>query len=173
MTKSDKQQFAKAMTACYMAFDKQQDANQMAIFFDLLSDYDATSVCAAFRKHLTDPDRGRFFPKVADIIYQITGDTKQQAEKLDNQAELDWATILRCASRGAEPTSLQLEALAALRAIGGAHKVGYTLEKEIPFLKREFLATYKAIASASSEQLDESLPLYSLLVSKKNQVVIK
>jgi len=173
MTKNDKQEFAKAMTACYMAFDKHQDSNQMAIFFDLLSDYDVVSVCKAFRKHLTDADRGRFFPKPADIIYQITGTEKQQSESLESLAELEWCKIYSSASRGVEPVNITIEARYALRALGGVNKVGYTLEKDIPFLKREFIALVKSITGAKSDQLDKSLPLYSELINKKTQVAVE
>jgi hypothetical protein len=173
MTKNDKQEFAKAMTACYMAFDKQLDANQMGLYFEMLSDYNVNQVTQAFKAHMKDPDRGRFFPKIADVIYQIIGTEKQRSELQETTAELEWAKIYAAASNGAEPRNISVEARSALRSLGGVNKVGYTLEKDIPFLKREFMALHKSIVGCTSDQLDSSLPLYSELVSKKNQVAIK
>ena len=173
MTKNDKLEFAKAFTACYMAFDKDPNTEQMHVYFDLLSDYSVDDVCSAFRAHIKDPDRGRFFPKVADLVYQITGTEKQQGESLEQQAELQWAAIMRAATNGSEPVNISVEARSALRAIGGCQKVGYTLEKEIPFLKREFIALFKSISKAPASQLDKSLPCYDDLITKKQQVTVK
>lgn len=173
MIKSDKVEFARAFTACYMAFDKEPNEDQMRVYFDLLSDHKVDDVCLAFRKHIKDPDRGRFFPKVADLIYQITGTEKQQGESLEALAELQWAQIYRASANGVEPGNITVEARSALRSIGGCQKVGYSLEKDVPFLKRDFIALFKSITKASIDQLDESLPCYALLVSKKTQVAVK
>ena len=172
MTKNDKVEFAKAITACYMAFDKPADQDQMAVYFDLLSDQNITDVCRAFRAHIKDPDRGRFFPKVADIIYQITGTEKQQDDKLASQIELEWSKSIRAAANGQKPVNVSVYCLSALELIGGANKLGYTIEKEIPFLRKEFAEKYRALVKASPAQIDSSIPHHAELIKNKTQVAI-
>lgn len=155
------------------AFDREFKKQMLDLYLSDLSGFSADQIVMAFNRHRLDPDRGRFFPKVADLIYQITGTEKQQAESLEHQAELEWAQIYRASANGNEPKNISIEALSALRSIGGSSKVGYSLEKDIPFLKRDFIALFKSISQASASQLDESLPCYPLLVSKKTQVAIK
>ena len=173
METNQKKQFADNYMLTCLAYEKEFKAEVANLYFHDLSDYSIEQVSIAFSKHRKDPDRGRFFPKVADLVYQITGTEKQQGESLEQQAELQWAAIMRAATNGSEPVNISVEARSALRAIGGCQKVGYTLEKEIPFLKREFIALFKSISKASISQLDESLPCYALLVSKKTQVTVK
>ena len=173
MNTKQKKEFADSYMATCLAYDKEFNVELAKLYFSDLSEYSIQQVSAAFSKHRKDPDRGRFFPKVADLVYQITGTEKQQGESLDQQAELQWAAIMRAATNGSEPVNISVEARSALRAIGGCQKVGYTLEKEIPFLKREFIALFKSISKAPASQLDESLPCYALLVSKKTQVTVK
>lgn len=173
MNNSDKPKFAKAMARCYMAFDKPVNEQQLHLFFELLSEYSADKVVKAFADHTKDPDRGRFFPKPADIIYQIIGTEKQNSDNLTDLAEIEWAKIHAASSRGQEPANISIEARSSLRSLGGAQKVGYTLEKEIPFLKRDFIALFKSITKASSEQLDPCIPCYAELMNRKTQVVVK
>ena len=45
------------------------------IYFDALSKYPLSNVMAAASAHLTDVERGTFFPKVADIVRGIEGGT--------------------------------------------------------------------------------------------------
>lgn len=173
MNQSDRTDFAKCFAATCLVYDVSPNTDKANAYFSLLSEFSLQQVLRAFSKHPLDPDRGRFFPKPADIVYQITGTEKQQSESLERQAELEWAQIYRASANGNEPKNISIEALAALRSIGGSSKVGYSLEKDIPFLKRDFIVLFKSISQASASQLDESLPCYPLLVSKKTQVAIK
>ena len=43
---------------------------ELDFFIDELGIYDYEKVITAFKKHRLDQDRGRFFPKIADIAYQ-------------------------------------------------------------------------------------------------------
>ena len=173
MDHNDRTEFAKCFAATCLVYDVSPNTDKANAYFSLLSGFTLQHVLKAFADHPLEPERGRFFPKPADIVYQITGTEKQQGESLERQAELEWAQIYRASANGVEPKNISIEALSALRSIGGCSKVGYSLEKDIPFLKREFIALFKSISQASVSQLDESLPCYLLLVSKKTQVAVK
>lgn len=54
-------------------YDKELNTSQLRIYVDLLADYPIDQVSAAAKKHMQDPDRGRFFPKVADLVAKMTG----------------------------------------------------------------------------------------------------
>jgi hypothetical protein len=41
------------------------------------SDWNADTFATAVRRHIRDPDRGRFFPVPADLTYQVSGDRNQ------------------------------------------------------------------------------------------------
>jgi len=169
----NKKQFADQFMLTCLSYEKDFNAALANLYFSDLADYSDDQVCSAMAKHRKDPDRGRFFPKVADIIYQITGTGKQQADNSDSLAELEWSKIYAAAANGNEPVNISVESRSALRSIGGASKVGYTLEKDIPFLKREFLSLRKSLANCSSDQIDELIPLHSELINKKTQVAVK
>lgn len=169
MTKNDKPDFAKAITACYMAFDKQPSEEQMRIYFDLLSGYSVTDVCIAFRKHITDPDRGRFFPKVADLVYQIG----LQNKKPDTTPELEWFKVLKAAGNGRKPATDNQATLAALQMVGGCNAVGYAEQADLVRLKRSFMDAYKAIEQASANDLPPELENISALIAQKTGVQIR
>jgi len=171
MDSINKKQFADQFALTCLAYEKSFNKELASLYFSDLSEYGISEVVGAFTRHRKDTDRGRFFPKVADLIYQITGTEKQQAESLEHQAELEWAQIYRAAANGNEPKNISIEALAALRSIGGSSKVGYSLEKDIPFLKRDFIALFKSISQASVSQLDKSLPCYDAIINKKTQLI--
>lgn len=169
----NKKRFADQFMLTCLAYEKDFNTALANLYFSDLSDYSDDQVCTAMERHRKDAERGRFFPKVADIIYQINGTAKTRADADESQAELEWSKIYAAACNGNEPANISVEARSALRSIGGAHKVGYTLEKDIPFLKREFMALRKSLVNCSSDQIDDSIPLHSELINKKTQVAIK
>lgn len=173
MSKLDRKTFAQVFSTTCLAYEKPFNKELAELFYSDLSGVDTDSVVSAFASHRRHTERGRFFPKVADIFYQIEGSEKQQSENIDNQAELQWSAILAASINGREPENLSIEARSCLRSIGGCHKVGYTLEKDLPFLKRDFIALFKSIAAATSDQIDDSIPLSLELKNKKMQVVAK
>lgn len=77
MTPEDRGPFAKALTKLGTAYGH-TDRNAIptetvVLYFDLLANYSLAAVRHALHAHAMDPDRGRFFPKVADIVHQIEG----------------------------------------------------------------------------------------------------
>lgn len=173
MNQNDRTEFAKCFAATCLVYDVAPNSEKANAYFSLLSGFSLQQVLNAFAAHPLEPERGRFFPKPADIVYQIDGTEKQRHDTLEQQAELQWSAIVKASSNGVEPVNISLEARSALRSIGGSHKVGYTLEKDLPFLKKDFIALFKSITAASSDQIDDSIPLSLELKNKKTQVAVK
>lgn len=168
MTKNDKPEFAKAITSCYMAFDKQPSEEQMRIYFDLLSGYQVSDVCSAFRKHITDSDRGRFFPKVADIVYQIEKQNKPQ--DLKQAAELEWSKVLAAASKGIKPANCSEISVGALSMIGGVSVVGYAEPAELARLRKYFFDCYESLSTCSTNQVPSHIENALEIKQQKQQV---
>ena len=60
--------FSKLLTKVWGLYDKVPDKDDLSIFWHVLSKYSLHAVGQALTCHLSDPDRGRFYPKPADII---------------------------------------------------------------------------------------------------------
>jgi hypothetical protein len=45
---------------------------------------------AAIRKHMEDPDKGQFMPKIADIVANIGGTAKQKSSNIEFIAQSQW-----------------------------------------------------------------------------------
>lgn len=173
MDSIDKKQFADQFALTCLAYEKSFNKELASLYFSDLSEYGISEVVGAFTRHRKDPDRGRFFPKVADLIYQITSTEKQNDDRLAQEIELEWSKSLRAASNGRSPANASVYCKSALELIGGVSKVGYTLEKDIPFLRAEFAAKYKALVKASAGQIDASIPHHLELIKTKTQVAVK
>lgn len=161
--------FADAFAACCIAYDQQFSVEKARVYMDLLSGYCAEDISTAFRQHMKDPDRGRFFPKPADIIHQINAQFRAatSADKLS----LLWATVVKSASRGLSPATNDEYLIAALQMIGGQKSVGYADPVELSRLQKEFFANYTAIARASASELPSHLSNIEKLIAIKSGMV--
>ena len=71
MKSTDAVRFAEALIAVGEMYDKPVSNSLARLYFDDLADYDIEHVLSAMSAHRKDADRGRFFPKVADLIHQM------------------------------------------------------------------------------------------------------
>lgn len=99
MNQSDRQHLNEALNKVALALRMKPvpgskyalSLDELQMYFDLLAPYSLTAVRHALHRHVLDPERGRFFPKVADIVYQIEG----------GKPEPDW--VLAIARRNSTP----------------------------------------------------------------------
>ena len=171
MNQKDKIEFGKCFAASCMVYDLSPNMEKANIYFSLLINYSIADIIKAFAAHPLETDRGRFFPKPADIVFQIDGSAKQIADKVDQSADLHWSKIVQFSANGVNPNLNQPEALSALKSIGGIAKVGYTNQSELQWLKRDFIAIYKAIISCKSSELDKSLPFYDEIITARQGLI--
>ncbi len=71
MQEFDKKRFAEALIAMGESYDREISQAFARMYFDDLKDYPINRVLEAFSEHRRDRDRGRFFPKVSDIIDKL------------------------------------------------------------------------------------------------------
>ena len=73
MNNSDEQPFAALMVLAGAATRQAVETVTLDTYFSLLEEYEFADVSHAVRQHLLNPDRGQFFPKVADLIAVLSG----------------------------------------------------------------------------------------------------
>lgn len=81
-------QKAQLLIDAAMFYGKDIAQSVMNRYLDLLADVPADVIDVAIRAHQNDPDRGRFFPLVADIRAKIPGQAKLTADEA-------WAVCLK------------------------------------------------------------------------------
>lgn len=112
-----------------------------AVYFEALREYALADVLRALRCHVKHPEQGRFFPKPADVVALLNGDTHSQA--LEAYQALDDALIEHGVYR-----SVRLEdpaLAAAVKALGGwieIHERWKDREQE-PYLRVDFCKLYR------------------------------
>lgn len=161
--------FADAFAACCITYDQQFSVEKARVYMELLAGYSGDEISQAFRHHMKDPDRGRFFPKPADIIHQINAQSR--AAISPEKISLLWSSVVKAASRGLAPATTDEYLIAALQMIGGQKAVGYADPVELNRLQKEFAANYAAIARASANDLPRHLGNIDKLIAMKTGLV--
>lgn len=165
---SNNKAIADAFSVCCITYDQPFIVEKAKAYASLLEGYSSDEISQAFRNHMTDPERGRFFPKPADIIHQIN----QAKSKTNNGGiSLLWAQVLKSASRGLPPKTDDQILIAALQLIGGHKVVGYADPAELVRLQREFEKGYQAIEKASAQDLPGHLQNIEALRATKTGLI--
>lgn len=100
----------------------------------------------AASQHRLNPDNGQFFPKSADIVKIFTGNTKQQEQLLDDQAQMQWLVILSEIRKTGSWGNLEIEdqqAMAAVESLGGWKLICSKTQHDLIFFGKKFVETYK------------------------------
>lgn len=164
-----RKKFADEFLLTCLAYEKEFKTELANLYFADLERYGIEPLVSAMRQHRLDPDRGRFFPKVADLVYQIG----LQNKKPDTTPELEWFKVLKAAGNGRKPATDNQATLAALQMVGGCNAVGYAEQADLVRLKRSFMDAYKAIEQASANDLPPELENISALIAQKTGVQIR
>ena len=88
MSKPDKQRFAELLDDLGLIYDREVSVSLKRLYWEDLGAYPIAAIEAAFQAHRRDPDRGRFFPKPADLLARLGG----QATHIP--AEAAWSIAL-------------------------------------------------------------------------------
>lgn len=94
MQPEDFDSFARVLDAAYSLHSKSLTADARSLFFAALGRYSLAEVRKAFSAHISDPQRGQYPPKPADLIAQL-----QPKVASDGRPDADeaWAIALRSA----------------------------------------------------------------------------
>jgi len=168
---NDKKQFADHFMLTCLAYEKEFKPELAKLYFSDLQEFDDYAVAAAFNAHRKDPDRGRFFPKVADIIHQIR--KTDQRTDVRQLAELEWSKVVRAAAKGLKPKDATPEARGALQIAGGVKAVGYAEVTELLRLKKTFIDSFTALLDCKESEVPEHLDNALEIKNKKQQVIVR
>lgn len=112
MTPADKPAFADAWTAAMELFERKPSPGAIELAFSLLVDYPLETVTDALRDHLRDGTDGRFPPKPADIVRNISLRAAQEALEA-------WKSVLAHLNPYVSPVFASQRTAGAVTAIGG------------------------------------------------------
>lgn len=171
MIAHDLQKIVEAYSLTCLSYEKAFNKQLLDLFISDLSGFTANQISEALQSHRKDPDRGRFFPKVADIIHQINKAEKQTDAK--QIAELEWSKVLYAAARGIKPRDGKQETIGALQITGGVKVVGYAEPAELARLKKTFIDSFVTLSECKAEEVPEHLENAIELKQQKQQVVIR
>jgi hypothetical protein len=68
------QEILKSATYLCEVYNRNSNPGLLEIMAEMYRDWSCEDFMACARKHIKDPDRGRFFPTPADMEYQLRGD---------------------------------------------------------------------------------------------------
>lgn len=143
MTREDLAGFVEELQRVAEALDVELSEGRVAVYFDVLAPYSFEDVARALRAHLRNPDTGQFFPKPADVVRFIEGDTQ-------SRALVSWTRANRANFDVGQYESVDFGDPALHRVIvdmGGWPAFCCWPEEERPFKQKEFCDRYRAITA--------------------------
>lgn len=88
MNQSDYSQFsALLLTTAAKAYRLEIDEDTVAIYFGALERARLADVAEAIKRHIVEPDRGRWFPTVADIASQVSAVVHERNVAIQHSAQ--------------------------------------------------------------------------------------
>jgi hypothetical protein len=112
MSKFDKQRFSELMDDLGVIYDKEVSVTLKRLYWEDLGQYPLDVIESACQAHRRDRDRGRFFPKPADLLARIGGDAAHipaeaawaiALESLDENKTVIWTAEIERAREAARP----------------------------------------------------------------------
>jgi hypothetical protein len=112
MSKPDKQRFSDLMDDLGVIYDREVSVTLKRLYWEDLGQYPLDVIEAAMQAHRRDRDRGRFFPKPADLLARIGGDATHipaeaawaiALESLDEDKTIIWTAEIERAREAARP----------------------------------------------------------------------
>ena len=92
MKSTDETGFTALIAKVWRFHGKTPTGEDVAAWFELLEAFPLDAVATAFQRHLTDPERGQYLPKPADIIRHITAAQTNDGRPGPDEA---WGLLLR------------------------------------------------------------------------------
>lgn len=128
-----------------------QDVSEFAlsVWWNGCKGFEFDQVARALSEHATDPDKGQFAPKVADIV-RILGGTRT------DRSLLEWGRVHTAMSSVGAYSDIDFAdpaTHAAIRDMGGWPKICRTNIDELSYLQHRFCELYKAYDGREVEQV--------------------
>lgn len=139
MFEKDSSKFAELIVGIGEIYNTRFTSAAIEIYWQLLKAFRLEDVRAAIYRHIQNPDVGKFLPKPADIIMAIEGSSQ-------NQALLAWSkTVNGIKFVGSHLSVAFDDALihAVIVDMNNWIKLCEVEDKQLPFVKKEFLERYR------------------------------
>lgn len=140
MLPTEKAEFVKAVTDVHAYYRQNVSEFTLSVWAQACQSFSLEQVRKALTAHATDPERGQFAPKVADIVRILAGTTT-------DRAALAWGKVHEAmGSVGAyQDVVFDDPAIhAAVQDLGGWPKVCRTEIKDLGYLQHRFCESHKA-----------------------------
>lgn len=140
MQQSDFREFSSLLTDVLAYY--RQDASKfvMGLWWNACQAFDMEQVRRAMTSHATDPEHGRFAPKVADIVRQLAGTAT-------DRAQVAWGKAFEAASRVGAYTDVVFDdpaIHAVIEDLGGWPKFCRSETSDLSYLQHRFCESYRA-----------------------------
>lgn len=139
MVDDDAEVFSLQMLALAEIYKREVSVTLMRIYFDALQEYAIGDVVQAIARHIRHPDQGQYFPKPADLIRMLEGDTHGQALQA-------WKVAVDAAIQYSPYVTVQFaDAIIGIviEEMGGWQDFYGWSDKEMPFKQQEFCLRYR------------------------------
>ena len=150
MNDADRAPFAETLSAVYALFRAELSEAALEIWWRALAPHSIEAVKEAFGRHATNPDEGRFLPRPADVVREISGTAA-------DASTLAWARVSDAVARVGTYRSVAFDDPIVHRVIadlGGWPWLGRQTEREWPHVERRFRDAYRAWRARGLEGTD-------------------
>lgn len=146
MTPQDAQPFKDLVTSALAYYRQDASTFTLSVFWQACQPFTMEQVRKAMTAHATDPERGQFAPKAADIVRILQGTHT-------DRAQLAWGKALEAMSSVGAYTDVVFDdpaIHACIEDLGGWPKVCRTETKELSYLQHRFCESHKAYTGRGS-----------------------
>lgn len=140
MTPQDRPQFAQLLTDVLGFYGQTTSAFALSVWWEACKGLDYDAVQRALSRHATDPERGMFAPKPADVVRQVKGTPTDRAARA-------WSITLDAASRVGAYTDVVFDdpiIHACVEDMGGWVALCRTDTDKLSYLQHRFTEAYRA-----------------------------
>lgn len=154
MTPSDKKPFVSLLTDVLAYFRQDVTAFTIDVWWSACQPFTLEQVSKALTAHATDPERGVYAPKVADVVRILSGTHT-------DRAALAWGKVHEAMGAVGAYTDVVFDdpaIHAAVEDCGGWPKMCRTELKELSYLQHRFCESHKAYTGRGTFDYPRRLP---------------
>jgi hypothetical protein len=140
MTDKDKSEFGQLLTDVLAYYRQDTTPFVLDLWWSAFADFDLSQIRQAMQRHATDPERGQFAPKVADLVRVLQGTATERAA-------LAWGKTMGAMQSVGAYTDVVFDdpaIHAAVDDLGGWPKLCRTDLKDLSYLQHRFTESYRA-----------------------------
>ncbi|MGL4900446.1 MAG: DUF6475 domain-containing protein [Shewanella sp.] len=163
MQEVDKREFAEVWSAAWSMYGKSVSPQLLSITFEALRKYSIEEIRIGLTRHIQSPDTGQFFPKPADVIKHIDGNSA-------SRSIVAWNKVDKAVHQVGAWTSVIFDDALIHRVMadmGGWIEFCKINIQEYPFKQKEFLTRYQAYLLR--DEVSEYPRLLQGLADQQNQ----